>query len=229
MNYREAFFSQKHNSSDKYEHYFAIYDHIFSKFYGKNITYLEIGVQSGGSLEVARKLFGSGSTIIGVDIDPKCKELERSKVADHIIIGSQGDKEVIAKIRSLAPQIDVLIDDGSHTQAHMVGTFVSLFHNIREEGVYIIEDTHTIYSPTHQQSFFGISVYDYFKGLTAQLNLDFIDPESRKTRFKVKRELRQGETFPKTELHRNIFSIEFFNSVICVRKKQMREPLRIRI
>lgn len=225
--YSDAFFSNRTCSSDKWEHYFEIYDHLFSKWYGKPITYVEIGVQNGGSLEIARKLFNAGATIVGVDIDPSCKSLETRGVADHIVIGSQTNLECLQEIVNVAGQMDIIVDDGSHMQDDMIITFLNLFHYLKEGGVYVIEDTHTNYSTEHQRSFYGIGLYDYFKGLTERLNLDFMDPQARQSRFKMPREQRPSvDKF--SDVCNQIFSIEFFNSVIAIRKKTQLEPFRIR-
>ncbi len=225
--YRETYFSNRNFNSDKWDHYFEIYDHLLKPYYGTDITYVEIGVQNGGSLEVARELFGGHSKIVGLDIDARCKALESSGIASHIVIGSQVDEKTLAELILLAPEIDILIDDGSHVQSHMIATFINLFPYVKENGVYTIEDTHTNYSPEHQQSFYGIGLYDYFKGLSERLNVDFIDPEKRKNRFKIPREQRAPIGKSHDIVHQ-IFSIEFFDSLIAVRKKTKLEPLRIR-
>lgn len=226
-NYRDAYFSQRTFNSDKWDHYFDIYDHLLSHWYGKDISFLEIGVQNGGSLEVARKLFGPNTKILGIDIDPQCRKLEAAGIANRIITGSQVDKRCIDEAVEFMPSIDVLIDDGSHVQAHMILSFISLFPAIAENGVYIIEDTHTNYSPEHQESFLGIGLYDYFKGLAERLNIDFIDADLRKTRYKIPREQRPPRNVP-PDVCREIFSIEFFDSVIAIKKRKKQEPLRIR-
>lgn len=225
--YRDVFFSNRSFNSDKWDHYFEIYDHLLKSFYGLDITYVEIGVQNGGSLEIAKSIFGSHSKVIGLDIDPACKALEISGVASHIVIGSQIEEKTLIELISVAPQIDILIDDGSHVQSHMITTFIKLFPYLKENGIYIIEDTHTNYSPDHQESFYGIGLYDYFKGLSERLNIDFIDPERRRGRFKIPRELRTPIIKP-PDIVQRIFSIEFFDSMIAIRKKTKVEPLRIR-
>lgn len=225
--YREAYFSERKFGSDKWDHYFEIYDHLLAPWYGRDISYLEIGVQGGGSLEVARKLFGPASKIMGIDIDPACKRLETAGVANKIVTGSQIEDRCIDEALQFMPEIDVLIDDGSHVQAHMIMSFISFFPSLVEGGVYIIEDTHTNYSPEHQESFLGIGLYDYFKGLSERLNIDFIDPDLRRNRYKQPREQRPARSVV-PDVCREIFSIEFFDSVIAVRKRRKLEPLRIR-
>ena len=223
--YKEIFNNPRSFNSDKWEHYFDIYDHLLGKFYESKVNYLEIGVQNGGSLEIAKKLFSSDSLIIGIDIDPNCKYLE-GKVANHIIIGSQVDDTALSKVSEYGP-FDIVIDDGSHIQQHMLVTFLKLFPLLSQNGIYIIEDTHTNYSPEHQESFLGIGLYDYFKGLSERLNIDFINSHYRKDRYKLPRNERPSiDQTP--DIVRDIFSIEFFDSVIAIKKRTKIEPLRIR-
>ena len=223
--YKEIFDSQRNFNSDKWEHYFDIYDHLLGKFYESKVNYLEIGVQNGGSLEIAKKIFSHDSFIMGLDIDPNCKHLE-GKIANKIIIGSQVDDTVLSKVSEFAP-FDIIIDDGSHIQSHMIVTFLKIFPLLSQNGVYIIEDTHTNYSPEHQESFLGIGLYDYFKGLSERLNIDFINSHFRKERYKLPRHERSLiNQIP--DIVRDIFSIEFFDSVIAIKKRTKIEPLRIR-
>lgn len=53
--YKDFFNGPRNFNSDKWEHYFEIYDHLLGRFYGSKIKYFEIGVQNGGSLEIAKK------------------------------------------------------------------------------------------------------------------------------------------------------------------------------
>ncbi len=225
--YREAFFCNRRYDSDKWEHYFDIYDHVIGNRYGTLVTYFEIGVQNGGSLEVARLLFGPNSTILGLDIDPRCAFLEREQIANRMFIGSQADESVLNNVLRYCPSLDIVVDDGSHMQAHMVFSFLKLFPAVSQGGVYIIEDTHTNYSAEHQDSFLGLGLYDYFKGLSERLNIDFMDSQLRRDRYKLPREKRPPRAVP-ADICRDIFSIEFFDSVIAIRKKTKVEPLRIR-
>ena len=223
--YKDFFNEPRNFNSDKWEHYFEIYDHLLGRFYESKIKYFEIGVQNGGSLEIAKKIFSHDSFIMGLDIDPNCKHLE-GKIANKIIIGSQVDDTVLSKVSEFAP-FDIIIDDGSHIQSHMIVTFLKIFPLLSQNAVYIIEDTHTNYSPEHQESFLGIGLYDYFKGLSERLNIDFINSHFRKERYKLPRHERSLiNQIP--DIVRDIFSIEFFDSVIAIKKRTKIEPLRIR-
>jgi len=227
--YEREFYSDREKQSDKWEHYFEIYDDLLDKYYGNDVTYVEIGVQNGGGLEVARKLFSRDSKIIGVDVDPTCLRLKAPHLADEIIIGDQSSSETLETIISTTNgSIDVVIDDGSHVQSHMIKSFITLFPYLKDGGVYIIEDTHTNYSPEHQESFFGIGLYDYFRGIVERLNLAFLDPRSRQA-FKIPRVERTDPNFGRGDSFLGqMYRVSFFNSVIAVEKRRLHSPLRIR-
>ena len=55
--------------------YFQAYEEMFSRFVGKEIVFVEIGVLHGGSL-YGKEYFGSKARIIGIDLNPKAKQLK---------------------------------------------------------------------------------------------------------------------------------------------------------
>lgn len=132
----------------KWYHYFDIYERHFSRFRGKAPVVLEIGVAAGGSLEMWKQYFGPGSRILGLDINPECKRHEQDGM--EIFIGSQADASVFDLILEKYPRIDIVIDDGSHMQNHMVRSFELLYERVDPNGLYIVEDTHTCYWPEFQ-------------------------------------------------------------------------------
>src|SRR5690348_8554452 len=69
------FFQNRTNGAGiwKWEHYFEIYHRHLPKFVGLGPNVFEIGIYSGGSLEMWRSYFGEESRIYGVDIEPACK------------------------------------------------------------------------------------------------------------------------------------------------------------
>ncbi|SVE63770.1 uncharacterized protein METZ01_LOCUS516624, partial [marine metagenome] len=74
----------------KWVHYFDIYERHFRRFVNKQPTILEIGVWNGGSLKMWQDYFGNGVQIIGIDINPECKQFEQGNI--EIFIGSQDDE-----------------------------------------------------------------------------------------------------------------------------------------
>ena len=144
MNELEQYFEKNDKRLiNKYQHYFDVYDRHFSKYKGQEITIVEIGVFQGGSLQMWRSYFGPKAKIWGIDIDTRCKLLEEENT--NIIIGSQEEENFLESIYDITGPIDILIDDGGHTQKQQITTFNILFDKIKDDGVYLCEDVHTSY------------------------------------------------------------------------------------
>lgn len=122
----------------KGRHYFDIYVQHLARFVGREVTVVEVGVYSGGSLEMWKRYFGEAATIHGVDIQEACRVYEGDGV--HVHIGDQGDRAFWKRFKEDVPFIDVLIDDGGHHPDEMRVTFEELFPIMRPGGVYICED-----------------------------------------------------------------------------------------
>jgi hypothetical protein len=122
----------------KWEHYFDIYHRHLSRFVGCGVDVLEIGVYSGGSLEMWRHYFGSKSRIYGVDREESCKCYENEYT--KIVIGDQGDSRFWDAFSEHVPAIDVLVDDGGHTVEQQIVTLEKMLPRLRPGGVYICED-----------------------------------------------------------------------------------------
>lgn len=124
----------------KWNHYFEAYDRHLSKFRGKPITIVEIGIFSGGSLDMWRAYFGPEAKIVGVDIEPTCKRYEGPGVS--IFIGDQSSRSFWAKFRDEIPSIDIVIDDGGHEPNQQRVTLEELLPYMNSGGVFICEDIH---------------------------------------------------------------------------------------
>ena len=144
MNHLEKYFrANEKRQIHKFYHYFDIYDRYFSQYRGKEITFMEIGVFQGGSLQMWKDYFGPQARIIGVDIDPRCKELEEDNIEIHI--GSQSDRKFLRDLKTKIPKVDILLDDGGHTMRQQIVTFEELFDHVKPEGLFLCEDLHTSY------------------------------------------------------------------------------------
>lgn len=129
----------------KWNHYFDIYERHFNKFIGKEPVIVEIGVADGGSLEMWNYYFDNKCKIYGIDINPSCKKVENTFPNVTILIGDQNDDIFLDRILNEIPPIDILIDDGSHIQQHLIKGFQKLYQHIKPGGIYLIEDLHTSY------------------------------------------------------------------------------------
>ena len=141
----------------KWEHYFEIYEHHFSRFLGRSVSVLEIGVQGGGSLQMWRDYFGPLSNIVGVDIDPAAK-FERSHI--HVEIGDQADPAFMTSVYNRRGPFDIIIDDGSHVQSDMQASFKTLYPSMPPDGVYLLEDMCCCYWSSHGGGCASTGLYD---------------------------------------------------------------------
>jgi hypothetical protein len=103
---------------------------------------LEIGIYSGGSLDMWREYFGPTAKIYGVDIEPSCRTYERP--GTHILIGDQADRTFWQRMIAdgTLPAPDIVIDDGGHTPEQQRVTLEELLPHLRPGGVYLCEDIH---------------------------------------------------------------------------------------
>jgi hypothetical protein len=128
---------------DKWAHYFPIYDRHFSWYANKSLTFLEIGVARGGSLQMWQRFFGPLAKIVGIDIEERSKTYEAP--GTFVRIGDQADEQFLQRLIDEFGVPDVVLDDGSHQMAHIAKTFDFLYPKLPKNGVYMVEDLHTAY------------------------------------------------------------------------------------
>ena len=114
----------------KWKNYFYIYDKLFEKYRNKKIIFVEIGVFSGGSLFMWKNFFGANAEIIGIDLNPEAQRWE--KHGFRIFIGNQSDPNFWKDFFKRVGRVDVVIDDGGHTNKQQVFT---LLETIRARGI----------------------------------------------------------------------------------------------
>ncbi len=122
----------------KWRHYFEIYHRHFAKFVGREVHILEIGIFSGGSLEMWKAYFGPNCHVYGVDLEPACRSYEGDGV--KIFIGDQADRKFWKSFREQVPVLDILIDDGGHAPDQQIITLEEMLPHLRPGGVYLCED-----------------------------------------------------------------------------------------
>jgi SAM-dependent methyltransferase len=140
---RDYFASNRGRLIHKWDHYFDIYHRHLSQFRRKRVTLLEIGVFHGGSLQMWKKYFGRKASIIGLDVDERTRSLAEPQI--EIVIGDQGDRAFLQKMRSEFGPFDIVIDDGGHTMEQQIRSFEELWPAVKDGGVYVVEDLHTSY------------------------------------------------------------------------------------
>ncbi len=142
----------------KFRHYFDVYQRHLARFVGRQVSVVEIGIYSGGSLPMWRSYFGEQSHVHGVDIEPACRAYEGDGSSIHI--GDQADRAFWAQFRRDVPDVDIVIEDGGHRTNQQVVTLEELLPQMRPGGVYICEDV----------TFVNNKFTQYAAGLVDQLN-----------------------------------------------------------
>ncbi|XP_055348368.1 demethylmacrocin O-methyltransferase-like [Paramacrobiotus metropolitanus] len=138
-----ANYSQHAAGIDRWTGYFRAYTHHFHHYRGHPVHFLEIGVQSGGSINMWRDYFGAGLMYYGLDIDQRCRRFTRENVT--IFIGDQGNADTLRNFSRQWPPFDIILDDGGHSTQQQLVSFEILFPLVKMGGVYVIEDLHTSY------------------------------------------------------------------------------------
>jgi len=141
MNKMLKSFKSSPYSSLKWSNYFEVYENVLSKFVGKKITLVEVGIGNGGSLFMWKKFLGKKAKIIGIELNPEAKKFE--KYGFKIFAGDQSDPLFWRKFYKKNGKVDILIDDGGHTNLQQITTLMESIENINKDGAILIEDTHT--------------------------------------------------------------------------------------
>lgn len=122
------------------DRYTDIYYKYLNHLRDQEFNFLEIGVRDGQSAKMWSKFFPKAK-IIGVDINPKCKQYESENIEIHI--GSQEDVEFLNKLVTKYGSFKVILDDGSHINSMTMKSFNTLQDYVQE--FYIIEDLRNSY------------------------------------------------------------------------------------
>jgi 23S rRNA U2552 (ribose-2'-O)-methylase RlmE/FtsJ len=185
----------------KCAHYFDIYERYFSRYRGKELVILEIGVHHGGSLQMWKRYFGERVKIYGIDINPECKKFEEENI--KIFIGSQSDRQFLKSVRLQIPEIDVLIDDGGHTMQQQIITFEEIFNHVKADGIYLCEDLHTSYWLKYGGGYKRKGTFiEYSKNIIDQLNAHYSEQGSLKI----------------DSLTKSIYSMHYYNGMLVIEK-----------
>ncbi len=201
-----------HFGTDKWgSHYYTPhYAFHFRKFKFKKVNLLEIGVggwegplTGGGSLRMWKKYFPFGN-IFSIDIHDKTA-LQENRIT--IMQGSQTDEIFLDRLLEKMGVPDIIIDDGSHVNEHVLTTFRLLFPKLRSGGIYVIEDVQTSYWENYGGSTRPdkLTIMNFFKDLADGLNYEEIEGKEP------------------SYYNRNITSIQFYHNLIFIYKGENAE------
>lgn len=186
----------------KWVHYFDIYTRELEARRAKPLTFLEIGVFRGGSVPMWKEYFAPNSCLVFIDIDPDCKAHEID--GTNVRIGSQADQAFLNEVAAEFGPFDVVLDDGSHINAHQIASFNALWPHMAHDGLYLVEDCHTSYWPGFGG---GYCTPDSFMAFAKDL-IDVIHSWYTD----------EDEAFPFDPRAREIHSTRFYDSVVAIEK-----------
>ena len=203
MNLWNYFLNNRDRKITKWTQYFPVYEKHFARWQNQPIKFLEIGILNGGSLQMWQKYFGSYAKIVGIDIDPRCKNYESPGI--DIRIGDQSDPKFLQSLIDEFGPFDVVLDDGSHQVAHVHKTFEFLYPTVTKNGTYLIEDLHAHYWDSHGGSLTEPnSMINISKNLIDKLNADHT----------------RGQVTP-DEFTKTTQSISFYDSMVVFDKGEI--------
>ena len=201
----EIFKGNKGRRVHRHEHVLQIYDEYFSRYRGKDVRVVEIGITEGGSLLMWKEYFGENANIFGIDISTSALEVAGGQI--HIYTGDQSDKNFLKSVVDEIKEIDIVIDDGSHNSSDQIVTLESLFPYMRDNGIYAIEDLHTSYREPYGGGYrYDNSIIEYTKNFADYFHLSEL-PE------KAKREV--------PDYAKEVYAVHFFRNVLLLEKNSM--------
>ncbi len=179
--------------------YCSVYDSLLTKYRDKEVSLLEIGIGYGGCLQMWKSYLGQHSQIYGIEmVDRLAFSEERIK----IFIGNQGDKEFLKATFSSLPELDVIIDDGSHLSRDQIASFEEGFLHLKSGGLYFCEDTHTSYRELYEGGYKKPGTFiEYCKDI-----IDFLH-------------FTEDPLIPKKDSWQLIDSITFYSSLVVIKKR----------
>jgi hypothetical protein len=223
---------------DTWSPYFEAYNNHFYRYRGKEVVFMEVGVQSGGKIPLLRDYFGTGFTYIGIDINPSV-EMFASESWIHIEIGDSGDRDFWHKITKKYPKVDIFLDDGGHTMQQQRLAMEIMLPHVAQTGVYICEDLATSWAARWEGVPMGESSNEAFRKHTMvgliQMSLEWFHAgwmsggavtyqldEPRLTEVKEWKETPWWKVIPTSVKH-----IHYYNSLVVYEKGIVEDPLRI--
>ena len=187
------------------------YQTHFGPIRKQRLNLLEIGIGGydnprggGGSLRTWKSFFPRGM-IFGIDIHDKSYHDEKRI---RTFTGSQVDETFLRGVVREIGDLDIVVDDGSHINEHVIQTFRLLFPMLKPGGFYVVEDTQTSYwreyggdegvRPPGDHTAMG-----FFKGLVDGLNVE---------EFRI-------EDYEASSFDTSIHGMHFYHNLIFIEKR----------
>jgi hypothetical protein len=201
----------KLHNCDKWGNHFYTQHYMshFNNIRKNDLILFEIGVggynnplKGGASLRMWKDYFRN-ATINAIDIFDK-SHLQEKRI--RIFKGDQTDDSFLKSVIKEIGCPDIIIDDGSHVNEHIIASFKHLFPYLKNGGWYVVEDLQTSY----WKSFGGNSenlndpstAINFFKSLVHGLN---------HKEFMI-------ENYVPSYTELNITEVHFYHNLVFIRK-----------
>lgn len=205
LNLFNQFSKNRQNPASKWSPYFEAYAKHITNFINQSPLVIEIGIDRGGSLEFWSDVFGHGSTIVGMDINPECKAHACESKNIYAEIGNARDPEIISHIINKYGKPDIVIDDGDHNSKAMIQSLTYFWEYLNEGGIYVIEDIHGVFWQPQEQ--WDLSIFQ-------KITHEIIGLNSAGSRGHVK----------PTDISKSLLSIHCYWSMFILEKKTPQMP-----
>lgn len=217
---RQLYIEHEGKVSDKWGLYLSEYDRLLSIYRKKAITFFEIGVQNGGSLEIWSKYFPLATQLVGCDINQLCSKLKYENPRISLVIGDANLDVTESEVLSHSSSFDIIIDDGSHLSGDIINSFSRYFPVLNENGIFIAEDLHCSYWKEYEGGVYNpFSSIAFFKRLADIVNYEHWGINCKREVLLESFNKQYGCQFTE-ELLSTIHSVEFINSICVVRKEK---------
>jgi len=191
------------------------YQRYFQSLRNKRLNVLEIGVggyalsDAGGASLRLWKAYFRKSRIVGIDLHDKTR-LSEPRI--DIRQCDQTNRDALLALNTEYGGFDIIIDDGSHLNEHVITTFQILFPLLRSNGLYVVEDTQTAYWQTWGGGMDKPRTsMEFFKRLVDGLNhVEYPIADYQPDYF-----------------DRHIVEIAFFHNLVIIRKGQNNEKANV--
>ncbi len=144
------------DKSSLWHNYLNKYDMFLNHLRQEEFIFLELGVFHGSSVKMWSDYFRKAK-IIGVDIDPECKQYASDRI--NILTGDLSNIKSLNVLASLKPS--VIVDDASHIWSHQISALFELFPCLPSGGIYIMEDVGTSLNLKAYPGYNDVSVSAY--------------------------------------------------------------------
>jgi len=169
--------TDKSSLSHSYTKYYSMF---FERYRYAYVNVLDVGTWTGASLKMWKEYFENGN-IYGLDYEDK-SQYDEDRI--QTFIADQSVPEQLIDVISKIPELDIIVEDGSHRSPHQILTFATLFPHLKAGGYYVTEDVLTSYNSTFCKPN-EMSFIEYVKGLVGNVQMDGIIDDLVSDKYKA--------------------------------------------